>query len=629
VANASAEKFKALALRHGEKAVMAVTTMLCLFFLYYAVTRPTIELTPDQVQTSASQAESNLNREQKKEDILKVLEEQQIKNPGFEQIVEQQAKNLLVAADFRPRQLWVTPEPGAGLIRDQPELIAATELHAYPGRGGALVWALDESGARVPDPDAGKTQDEATKQRRARGGRGGRRKMDEERKKKEEEKKREREEQQKKAAVVGIVKKEDGSTETAQAEAPSKEVTKGVRWVAITGVLNYKILRDNYLSALKRPEAAYPHFKQLDIERQVKQSDGSWADWEAIDVERNRQILDNLPEESEEWTPENVRISALVNPLPFLKAGFWERVHVARMVPQEKLEVPKIQYQYAAGGSSAGMPGDTVPMLPPEATSSRASMPEMAPAMAMEGTSGGMYGPGESINFEKTEADEVMIRALDFTAEPDTTYRFRVRIVVFNPNRGREDIAPGVDKDSVELFGPWSEPTEEVTMPSDVATYAINKEPVVPRKLDLVNFEVARWTPDDGVTVVKRFPAAPGEIIGEYRSADVPTNDNGVTKTHSRRIDFNSHHVVLDVIGGDQPIPALGPGASGGRLAVPAVTLLVRPDGAVVVRNQASDLHDKVRKDMWDNYNRELKAAEDEKNKKGRPTAAGGSSAPP
>ena len=90
---------------------------------------------------------------------------------------------------------------------------------------------------------------------------------------------------------------------------------------------------------MKRPEVAYPHFKQLDVERQIKQSDGSWSDWEAIDQSRNLQVLDNLPEEDEEWTPDTVRISALVAPLPFLKAGFWERVHIGRMVPAEKLKV--------------------------------------------------------------------------------------------------------------------------------------------------------------------------------------------------------------------------------------------------------------------------------------------------
>ena len=62
-------------------------------------------------------------------------------------------------------------------------------------------------------------------------------------------------------------------------------------------------------------------------------------------------------------------------------------------------------------------------------------------------------------------------------------------------------------------------------MPPDVATYALNREPTVPRKLDQVKFQVARWTPEDGVTVVKRFPAAPGEIIGEVSSVAVPIAD--------------------------------------------------------------------------------------------------------
>ena len=33
-----------------------------------------------------------------------------------------------------------------------------------------------------------------------------------------------------------------------------------------------------------------------------------------------------------------------------------------------------------------------------------------------------------------------MIRALDFTPVPDNSYRYRVRIVVFNPNHNRDDV---------------------------------------------------------------------------------------------------------------------------------------------------------------------------------------------
>ena len=67
-----------------------------------------------------------------------------------------------------------------------------------------------------------------------------------------------------------------------------------------------------------------------------------------------------------------------------------------------------------------------------------------------------------------------MIRAFDFTVQEDTTYRYRVRIVVFNPNNGREDVDPDVDTKVRELRGPWSDPpTDQVTMPPDVMPYAI------------------------------------------------------------------------------------------------------------------------------------------------------------
>jgi hypothetical protein len=202
------------------------------------------------------------------------------------------------------------------------------------------------------------------------------------------------------------------------------------------------------------------------------------------------------------------------------------------------------------------------------------------------------------------------------------TYRFRVRIVVYNPNRAREDVSPGVDTKSVELFGPWSESTEEVTMPPDVATYAMAKDPVVPRKLDMVKFEVARWTPDDGVTIVKPFSASPGEIIGEVRSADLPVLDAAGKKPLNKRIDFNSHQLVLDVMGGNvpMPVPPLGPGL-GSQFSIPAVSLVVRPDGVVVVRSQANDVHDQVRKDIYDNYTSKVKELEKKKSETAAPGA--------
>ena len=64
---------------------------------------------------------------------------------------------------------------------------------------------------------------------------------------------------------------------------------------------------------------------------------------------------------------------------------------------------------------------------------------------AMMGMGMGMaaWGAAEAVgNFWKSEEKKVMVRALDFTVEPNTTYRYRVRIVVANPNYNRDDVSP-------------------------------------------------------------------------------------------------------------------------------------------------------------------------------------------
>ena len=123
----------------------------------------------------------------------------------------------------------------------------------------------------------------------------------------------------------------------------------------ITGTLDHKKMRENYLDALKNPAVADPYYKELDVERQVRQADGSWSEWTAVDRAENLKILDNLPEEDEELTPEDVRIAGLVDPLPFLKAGYWEKVHVASLVPLERREIRR--RRMSAAGRHGGWHG--------------------------------------------------------------------------------------------------------------------------------------------------------------------------------------------------------------------------------------------------------------------------------
>ncbi len=147
-ANAIVEKLADVGLRHGEKAGVAIATMVFLVCIGMAATKPTIDTTPEAVKKAAEGARVNLDRHEERDTIIKKLEETaKIVPTKFADTVEEQINVKIDSIDFTPKRDWVTPEPGAGLIRDTPKLIAPSELYAYAGRGGLLVYAMDEKTA--------------------------------------------------------------------------------------------------------------------------------------------------------------------------------------------------------------------------------------------------------------------------------------------------------------------------------------------------------------------------------------------------------------------------------------------------------------------------------------------------
>jgi hypothetical protein len=222
------------------------------------------------------------------------------------------------------------------------------------------------------------------------------------------------------------------------------------------------------------------------------------------------------------------------------------------------------------------------------------------------------------MNFTKYDEGTLMIRSIDFTVEPDQTYRFRIRIVVKNPNRDRTDVNPGVDVDSKVLDGPWSEPSPIVTVPADVVAYAQAPDDVE-RRDDLVTFQVVRWDPSSGQTVYKTDARGPGQIIGEYGSVPMPDSEGKGSK--SEKIDFNSRSIVLDTSGGRQKLPDIG--VPRNQFDVPAMAMIVQPDGNVVIRSQALDFTDEVREDMEANYKQAILDS-NEARKKGSGSRVGG-----
>ena len=83
-----------------------------------AATKKTIDTSPDQIKKAAQQSESNLSRPEKRETIIERLAEKGIKDSDFAKVVEEQVKTALVPDNYKAAREWVTPEPGAGLIRE-------------------------------------------------------------------------------------------------------------------------------------------------------------------------------------------------------------------------------------------------------------------------------------------------------------------------------------------------------------------------------------------------------------------------------------------------------------------------------------------------------------------------------
>lgn len=639
MANATVEKLKKVGLRHGEKAVVGLIAALCVVFVVMAGSRETIDITPEQIESSRKAAEANINRPQKTEDIVALLDQSELVVPGFAKKVSDSQGGKQEALAFTGPPL-VFPEPGAGFIRETPELIAPTELYATASRGAIPVFERDEAGNLVYEEPKKEEPKKAPSRRRNRyqnmmsssmsssdmagmlsGGSGGApaRKESPEAKKKREEVEARRLAQLFVGSASAKEKEVAKEIEDKEKEGRTpKETTRGYRFVALVGTVDHQTLVDEFVTKLKDPNAQ-PHYLRLDVQRRERLADQT-SEWVDVDRERNEEVLAYVTQTDEEMTPEDVRLEGLVDMLPFLQVGYHRGVHVASLVPEEKLNpTPAASAsdfnKFGGMGAMSDMSSGDSSMASSDYGNAMQQMESSGGGMSMSDSSmsgGGMGmgmmgagGPTEA-NFPKTEAPTIMVRALDFTVEPDVVYEYRVRLVIRNPNLGWESVKPGTDTTTEELLGPWSEATSPVYVPADVTTYAMQTTPGNAAG-DSVQFQVVKWNETDGLTVVRTFDETPGQIIGESSSTPVP-KDDGKGRT-SRPIDFTSRQIMLDSSGGSRRLDSVGrPGAT---FDIPAMALVMRSDGMMILRDQARDTHNEEMRQLKEIYEQIMKDADE------------------
>jgi len=164
------------------------------------------------------------------------------------------------------------------------------------------------------------------------------------------------------------------------------------------------------------------------------------------------------------------------------------------------------------------------------------------------------------------------------------TYQYRMRLTLLNRLVGD----PGKFRDPndatvVYVHGPWSEPSDPISIPKDVEFYLATED----SRDNKVGVKIFRWF--DGVWVEsKKFQVAVFDAVRGISRAPVPAIDDP-TKVDRPEVPFDAGAVVLD-LDFDRPLRERkkGQGRTGLRFAdrVKGVccAALVKPDGTLVER---------------------------------------------
>jgi hypothetical protein len=94
----------------------------------------------------------------------------------------------------------------------------------------------------------------------------------------------------------------------------------------------------------------------------------------------------------------------------------------------------------------------------------------------------------------------LLVRFMDFTAERGVTYRYRVRLEMFNPNFGQvvDTLESPELANKESLFSDWSQPTDEATVPMRYRNY-IRSVKLSPADLKSMRAQVGVYYEDDGI----------------------------------------------------------------------------------------------------------------------------------
>jgi hypothetical protein len=200
--------------------------------------------------------------------------------------------------------------------------------------------------------------------------------------------------------------------------------------------------------------------------------------------------------------------------------------------------------------------------------------------------------PGAAVSGADANADATLVWVDDVNVEAGKSYRYRVRVRLWNRFAGRPSlVVEAADAERAVIAGEWSEPSELVRAAPQTHFFVLGQS--VDRTA--ANIEVRKW--HRGQWLRKLFTPAVGDVIGELRTVRLPAQGGSGQVSHAQ-VDFDTGVTLLGMRNEVASVRVVDQ-QSGRFRWVEKPTLVVvcvdRASGGVAERSQVEDREDRLR----------------------------------
>jgi hypothetical protein len=600
----NSEKLQKFFLNHGEKIAAVLVVAVLVYGAYRFVDHQIYQKQPEELRNQATAARS------------KVDNAPFVKPPELENIVDPRGpimKQVSIDGGIYDMSPFFPPLFSMAEKRRMPELLPVAELRVddfrgalaratkrrrpRPGRGVAAPGdAMDDASAQPPadgggaagvggaagiDGAAGAGGRDAGRGRPGAAGRPGARRT----------------------RVPGVMPAADSKVEGWQA-------------VIVTGVVPLVRQLEAYSKVFstaehRDPQLDTPRIVRFDVERALISSDDPAAElsWEAVDLKKATAFIDTWQENGAEVVPRDFRDAVTTWPLPPLVGRPFgsEATHPRFPIPADATPAageeesvvdeggdPFAEDDEEDGGEDPAVEEDAAPAAGEDALD---DMPagdiDDAPLAGADPAAAGAAGAGvpgagdiagRGRGSRRRVTNDVLFRFFDFNVKPGQRYRYRVKLVLANPNYdvSARFLASPDDARAPTIDGPWSDPTPEIQVPLPNRVLAGPAKPAVGANEASITLMLVRWDKDTGVDAGKSFKMIRGQTARFLKETVRVRQVTG--ETVESEMDLEPGDMVVDIRGGDSL-----PGTTKIKSTEPGEVLLLDEQGRLVVRTDVVD----------------------------------------